>query len=65
LFTMPPTFWVPESTCTRTACGSPLTMAYACAADSATVSCGHTMTAGSSLSRPAAFTCASASMTPV
>jgi hypothetical protein len=27
LLTIPPTFWVPESTCTMTACGSPVTIA--------------------------------------
>ena len=64
LLTAPPRFAVPASACTRTACGSPATLAYACAADRATVSCGHTMSRGNSPSRPAALACASASIKP-
>ena len=64
LLTMPPTFWVPESTCTTTACGSPVTMAYAWAAESATVSCGQMISLGSSSARPSALAWARASMMP-
>ncbi len=64
LLTMPPMFWVPESTCTTTACGSPVTMAYAWAAESATVSCGQMISVGSSSARPSALAWARASMRP-
>ena len=64
LLIAPPMFWVPASTCTMTACGERLTSAAACAALSATISCGQTMSRGRSLSLPSAFAWASASIRP-
>jgi hypothetical protein len=61
LLTALPRFCVPASTWTITACGSPVTMAYACAADRATVSCGQTMSFGSVSAQPSARACAIAS----
>jgi hypothetical protein len=42
---------VPASTGTKTACGCGVTYAYACAADGATVSCGHAMSRGKPAAR--------------
>ena len=58
LWIAPPRFWVPQSVCTRTACGSPLTCAYPWAALSATNSCGHRISSGSECSVPEPFACA-------
>ena len=49
LCTIAPRFWVPASTCTKTACGRPVMFQYACAAASETLSKveGSTVGAGS------------------
>ena len=65
LCTAPPRFWVPQSTCTMTACGSPLTCAYPWAALSATLSCGQRTSSGNAASDPADAARAYASRMPV